>query len=85
MKSNFDATNVYESFPKTKTPYLPDHQSMMDNEPPRSGGGMFGIGGGQQSNYSQLSPYLNIDPSYLQAQTPEFIFDQVTKPFYFLK
>ncbi len=26
---------------------------------------------------SQLSPYLNVDPSYLSTQSPEFIFNQV--------
>ena len=29
--------------------------------------------------HSVLSPYLNVDPSYLQTETPEFIFNQEQK------
>jgi len=38
-------------------------------------GNVFGLGG-QQSSFKQLSPYLNVDPSILQAQAPEFLMDQ---------
>jgi len=38
---------------------------------------VFGLGGSQpNSNFKQLSPYLNVDPSLLQTQAPEFIMDQ---------
>ena len=37
---------------------------------------VFGLGGQQSSNFKQLSPYLNVDPSILQTQAPEFIMDQ---------
>ena len=30
-------------------------------------------------NFSQLSPYLNVDPSYLQVQTPEFLVNEEIK------
>ena len=43
------------------------------------GGLMGGLGGLPRSNqgsFSQLSPYLNVDPSMLHAQTPEFLVDQ---------
>ena len=54
---------------------------MMDSEggsgsaPPMGGlfGGL-GVGGA-----AQLSPYLNVDPSYLSTQAPEFIFNQDQK------
>jgi hypothetical protein len=39
------------------------------------GGGLSGSGGGLQG----LSPYLNIDPSYLQSSAPEYLFDQEAK------
>ncbi len=47
--------------------------------PMGGGGGLFGgLGGrGGPGGASQLSPYLNVDPTYLNAQTPEFIFNQV--------
>merc|ERR1712013_504972 len=38
-------------------------------------GGAGGAGGGM----GQLSPYLNIDPSYLQNSAPEYIFDTEAK------
>jgi len=41
-------------------------------------GGMGGLGGGQP-NLQGLSPYLNIDPAYLNSNQPEFIFDQEAK------
>lgn len=41
-------------------------------------GSLFGLGQ-SRSNFSNLSPYLNVDPSYLQAQTPEFIVDNELK------
>ena len=34
---------------------------------------LFGLGNHQNPNFSQLSPYLNVDPSYLGNQTPEFV------------
>ena len=38
---------------------------------------VFGLGGSQpNSNFKQLSPYLNVDPNLLQTQAPEFIMDQ---------
>ena len=37
---------------------------------------VFGMGGGNSSNFKQLSPYLNVDPNLLSTQTPEFIMDQ---------
>jgi len=41
--------------------------------------GGLGTGGlGAQNSMQGLSPYLNIDPSYLQS-TPEYLFDQETK------
>jgi len=52
---------------------------MMD-ENRNSGLGLGGLGlprsGSQQGSFSQLSPYLNVDPSMLHAQTPEFLVDQ---------
>ena len=39
------------------------------------GGGYGGVGGGM----GQLSPYLNIDQSYLNSAQPEYIFDTETK------
>lgn len=39
--------------------------------------GMPGVGSGSGGGLSKLSPYLNIDPSYLQTETPEYIFNQV--------
>ncbi len=49
--------------------------------PMGGGGGLFGgLGGrGGPGGASQLSPYLNVDPTYLNAQTPEFIFNQVRR------
>ena len=54
---------------------------MMDNEREASTpGSLFGsypsFGGGSiggTGSLSGLSPYLNVDPSYLQTQAPEFI------------
>ena len=34
---------------------------------------LFGLANHQNPNFSQLSPYLNVDPSYLGNQTPEFV------------
>ena len=51
---------------------------MMDNSVPPTPGsllGLSGVGGGK--SVSQLSPYRNVNPAYLQTQTPEFIFNQV--------
>ena len=36
----------------------------------------FGLRRQPNSNFKQLSPYLNVDPSLLQTQAPEFIMDQ---------
>lgn len=50
---------------------------MMDD----SRGGFLGLGGlgsGGGSGLSKLSPYLNVDPSYLQTETPEYILNQVS-------
>ena len=41
-------------------------------------GGLAGLGGGQ-TGVGQLSPYLNIDPSYLSVSQPEYIFDTEAK------
>ncbi|TRY79791.1 hypothetical protein TCAL_09993 [Tigriopus californicus] len=52
----------------------------MDNQ---SGGGSAAMGNLfgslQRSNAAQLSPYLNVDPSYLQSATPEFILNEDNK------
>ena len=37
---------------------------------------VFGLGSQPNSNFKQLSPYLNVDPNLLQTQAPEFIMDQ---------
>lgn len=42
------------------------------------GGYGSGLGSMHGSGLSKLSPYLNIDPSYLQTETPEYIFNQVS-------
>lgn len=44
-------------------------------------GNLFGLGSAnaQKGQFRQLSPYLNIDPSYLQTHTPEFIVDNEMK------
>jgi len=54
---------------------------MMDE----SRGGFLGLGGlgsagisSGGSGLSKLSPYLNVDPSYLQTETPEYILNQVS-------
>ena len=60
---------------------------MMDSDSKSSGPGLFtgfpgigGVGGGVGgAGMGQLSPYLNIDPSYLQNSAPEYIFDQEAK------
>ena len=51
---------------------------MMDNgpSPPPTAGSLLGLHGGAGAA-SQLSPYLNVNPAYLQSQTPEYIFNQV--------
>jgi len=54
----------------------------MENNNNTSGGLFGGIGGmggmGTSNNLQGLSPYLNIDTSYLQS-SPEYLFDQETK------
>ena len=61
---------------------------MMESDSPAGGrgaftlgpmGGMGGLGPMGGSAAGQLSPYLNVDPSYLATQTPEYIFNQVRK------
>jgi hypothetical protein len=48
--------------------------------PPSAGGYFGGLGGAQgHSAAHQLSPYLNVNPSYLQSSTPEFIVNQEQK------
>ena len=46
-------------------------------------GGMFpSFGGGalgETGSLTGLSPYLNVDPSYLQTQAPEFISNSVSR------
>jgi len=58
-------------------------ETMMDSDSKSSGPGLFtgfpGIGGVGGAGMGQLSPYLNIDPSYLQNSAPEYIFDQEAK------
>ena len=39
----------------------------------------FGGGIGRTGSLTGLSPYLNVDPSYLQTQVPEFIRNEETK------
>jgi len=52
---------------------------MMENNNNAAGGLFSGLGGmGSSNNLQGLSPYLNIDTSYLQS-TPEYLFDQETK------
>jgi len=40
---------------------------------------LFGSLNPNSSNFSQLSPYLNVDPSYLQTQAPEFLVNEEIK------
>jgi hypothetical protein len=40
--------------------------------------GLGGLGaGGGSGGLSKLSPYLSVDPAYLQTETPQYIFNQV--------
>ena len=63
---------------------------MMDEQGGRGGGGLMGLGGfgggpgpggiggiGSAGAMGQISPYLNIDPSYLQTDAPQFILNEV--------
>ena len=56
---------------------------MMENNKTSGGSGLFaGMGGGLSGvsgSLQGLSPYLNIDPSYLQTAAPEYLFDQEAK------
>lgn len=55
---------------------------MMENNKTGAGSGLFaGLGGGVggAGGLQGLSPYLNIDPSYLQSSAPEYLFDQEAK------
>jgi len=55
---------------------------MMSNDRSSGQGGLFpGIGGqyGAGAGMGQLSPYLNIDPSYLNQSQPEYLFNTETK------
>jgi hypothetical protein len=50
---------------------------MMENNKTSAGSGLLaGLGGGAGGGLQGLSPYLNIDPSYLQSAAPEYLFDQ---------
>ena len=54
----------------------------MENNKTGAGSGLFaGLGGGVggAGGLQGLSPYLNIDPSYLQSSAPEYLFDQEAK------
>ena len=54
----------------------------MSNDRPGGQGGLFpGIGGqyGAGAGMGQLSPYLNIDPSYLSQSQPEYLMNEETK------
>ena len=53
----------------------------MMNDNRQSGAGLFtgGLTGSGLSGAGQLSPYLNIDPSYLSVSQPEYIFDTEAK------
>ena len=53
---------------------------MMDENRGSSFMGLGGLGGGG-AGLSKLSPYLNVDPTYLQTETPEYIFNQVNSFF----
>ena len=52
---------------------------MNDNRP--GGAGLFtgGLTGSGLSGAGQLSPYLNIDPSYLSNSQPEYLYDTEAK------
>jgi len=65
---------------------------MMDEQGGRGGGGLMGLGGfgggpapggiggiGSAGAMGQISPYLNIDPSYLQTDAPQFILNEDQK------
>lgn len=56
---------------------------MMENNKSSAGSGLLaGLGGGLSGGaggLQGLSPYLNIDPSYLQTSAPEYLFDQEAK------
>ena len=55
-------------------------QQTPPGSPPMGLGGLFPGGSpGGLGPASQLSPYLNVDPSYLSTQTPEFILNQDQK------
>ena len=47
--------------------------SLFGNYPSFGGGGI-----GHTGSLTGLSPYLNVDPSYLQTQAPEFIRNEVS-------
>jgi len=55
-----------------------DPHNMMD-ESRGSFLGLGGYGGGGSGGLSKLSPYLNVDPTYLQTESPEYIFNQVSQ------
>ena len=53
-----------------------------DSKSGQAGGGMFtSLGGhyGAGAGMGQLSPYLNVDPSYLSQTQPEYLFDTEAK------
>ena len=51
----------------------PTPGGMFSNYPSFGGGALGGTG-----SLTGLSPYLNVDPSYLQTQAPEFISNSVS-------
>ena len=71
-----------------KHKWNPDDEcyNMMEEDGGRRGaGGLGGLGAlgpmggiGGSGGMGTLSPYLNVDTSYLQSESPEFIFNQVS-------
>ena len=53
----------------------------MMNDNRQGGAGLFtgGLGGPRFGGAGQLSPYLNIDPSYLSNSQPEYLYDTETR------
>ena len=60
---------------------------MEDGRGPSSPGSIFGTypsyGQSGAGSLTGLSPYLNVDPSYLQSGAPEFIRNEVSKSLYY--
>ena len=59
---------------------------MDDGRGPATPGSLFGsypaYGQGGSGGLTGLSPYLNVDPSYLQSGAPEFIRNEVSATYY---